>query len=83
MDEFETGQLAQLIFKRARTLPHGAQQAQREFAADHGCHLQEPLGPLRQPVDARHHDVVDRVGHHQVASQVPGLAGVQGQLLEK
>jgi hypothetical protein len=35
VDEFETAELAQLIFGQACALPDGTQQAQWKFAADH------------------------------------------------
>ena len=83
VDEFETAELAQLVFGRAGTVPHRVQQGQREFPADHRSDLQQPLGLLRQPIDPRHHDIVDRVRNHQVRADVPRLAGIQCQLLEK
>ena len=83
VDEFELAQLAQLIFDRSRPAPYCAQQAQRKFSTDHRGGLEKSFRVVRQPVDARHHDVVDRVRDQEVRSEIACLAGVQRQLLEK
>ena len=83
VDEFETDQLAQLVFYRPAALPHGIQQAKREFPSDHRGGLEKPFGFVRQSVDPRHHDVVDRIRDHEIRAQIPRLAGMQCQLLEE
>ena len=83
VDEFETAQLAQLVVNRPSALPYRLQQAQREFPADHRGNLEKSLSLLRQSVDPRHHDIMDRVRHHQVRSQVPRFSCVQCQLFQK
>src|SRR5713101_9387983 len=79
VEELETAQLAQLIFERSGTSPHRPQQAQREFPTNHGSGLEKSFCFLRQSVDARHHDIVDRV-RHEVRAKV---VCVERQLLEK
>ena len=59
------------------------QQAEREFAPDHGSDLQQALGHLRQPVDARHDDAVDGLRDHHSRAVIADLAGVQGELFEE
>ena len=41
------------------------------------------FGLLGKPIDARHHDIMDRVRHHQDGSKVLRLAGMKGQLFEE
>jgi hypothetical protein len=55
VDEFETAQLAELVFSRSRVLPHGIQQTEREFPTDHRGGLEKPFGFVRQSIDPRHH----------------------------
>jgi hypothetical protein len=83
VDEFETDQLAQLVLYRAATLPHGIQQAEREFSPDHRGGLEKPFGFVWQSVDPRHYDIVDRVRDHEIRAQVPRFPGMQCQLLEE
>ena len=82
-DEFETDQLAQLRFQRARPLPHRTQQTEREFPADHRGDLEKLFRFVRQAIDARHDDVMDRVRHHQVGSKVLCFTRVQRELLQE
>ena len=83
VDEFVADQLAQMVFRRPEALPYGIQQAQREFSADHRGGLQKPFGFVRQSIDPRHHDVVNRIRHHEIGAQLPRLADMQCQLLEE
>src|SRR6516225_3454916 len=46
VNELEMAQLAQQDFERPGARPHGAQQAQREFAADNRRDLKKLLRPL-------------------------------------
>ena len=72
-----------MVFDRTGTIPHRIQQPQREFSADHRGGLQKPFGFVRQSIDPRHHDVVDRIRHHEIGAQLPRLADMQCQLLEE
>src|ERR1700730_234566 len=83
IDEFETIELAEQAFQRRRVPPYGGQQAHRELPADDRGNLQKPFGLLGKPIDARHHNIVDRIRHHLDGSKVLRLAGMKGQLLEK
>ena len=46
LNKLEMAQFAQQDFERPGTLPHKAQQAQREFAADNRRNLKKLLRPL-------------------------------------
>ncbi len=83
IDEFETAELAQLGFEGLRAIPHRPQQPQRELPADDRRDLKKLLCLLGQSIDPRHHDIMDRVRHHQIRSKVSRFARVEGQLLEK
>jgi hypothetical protein len=45
--------------------------------------LQKLFRFVRQPVDAGHHDVMDRVRHHEIGSEILCFARVQRELLEE
>src|SRR5260370_31274924 len=81
VEKFETDQLTELGFERPRPLRHRVQQAEGEFAADHRGGLEKLFCLVRQPIDARHHNIMDRVRNHEGRSKV--LARVKRKLLEK
>src|SRR6266851_8634305 len=83
INEFEMAQLAQLALERSRARPHRAQQAVREFPTDYGGGLKELFRFVRQPIDARHHDLMDRVRHHEIGSNVLYFTCMQRELLQK
>src|SRR2546425_523696 len=83
VNELETAQFAQLGVEGRSALPYRAQEVEREFSTDHRSGLQKLFRFVRQSIDPRHHDIVDRVRNHEVRSKVPCLARVERELLEE
>ena len=83
VNEFQPYQITEMRRDRAAALPHRLQQMVGEFTADNGGRLQQTLGFFGKPIDARHHDVADRVGHQIGRSSAARLTGVQRELFEE
>ena len=83
VQELEAPQLAERGPERERVAPHGSQQPRRDLAAEDGGGLEEALGILRQPVDARHEDVLDRGRDRPDVAQLRVVEQRSAQLLDE
>ena len=83
VQELEAPQLAERGLERASVAPHGSQQPRRDLAAEDGGGLEEALGVLRQPVDARHEDFLDRGRDRPDVAQLRVVEQGSAQLLDE
>ena len=67
VDDLERLQLAQQSLELLAHPGHSLQQADQELPSDDGGELHGALAVLAEPVEAGHDDVVDGVGHADLA----------------
>jgi hypothetical protein len=84
VEELQTHQLPQRVLEAgARAAPHRREQPERDLTAEHRGSLEEALGVLRQPVDARQEDLLDRLRYRQRGTGLALLGHRARQFLEK
>ena len=74
-------QLEQMGMEWARAVPHPVQQLRRELAPENRGALDEALGGVGQPIDARHDHALDGIGNDLIGATT--LRHREGQLFEK
>ena len=69
VDELDSLELAQELLVLTPDVADTVEEAARELPADHRRELERLLGRFRQSIDARHDDVLDRVGNDDALEQ--------------